>query len=192
MHTKTWWVKISENINGPRSSGPWVKKFQNWKSWKREPWVNFIILSAAIATSSADQILLDATIVCAHCLPIRKQNHSVLKVAPAARSIIKFTQGSLFSQNFLKIFSIFSQNFLKIFLKFSQNFLKIFSKFSQNFLKIFKIFSNFLKISENFLKIFSKFSKIFSKFSQNFHKIFLKISTKFSQNFDIKKCFEIL
>ena len=65
--------------------------------------MNFIILRAASATSSADQLIrsesafpLDATIVCTHCLPIRKQNHSVLKVAPAARSIIKFTQGSLF------------------------------------------------------------------------------------------------
>ena len=47
---------------------------------------------------SESAFLLDATIVCTHCLPIRKQNHSVLKVAPAARSIIKFTQGSLFNK----------------------------------------------------------------------------------------------
>ena len=47
---------------------------------------------------SESAFLLDATIVCTHCLPIRKQNHSVLKVAPAARRIIKFTQGSLFYQ----------------------------------------------------------------------------------------------
>ena len=45
---------------------------------------------------SKSAFLLDPTIVCTHCLRIRKQNHSVLKVAPATRRIIKFTQGSLF------------------------------------------------------------------------------------------------
>ena len=51
---------------------------------------------------SESAFLLDATIVCTHCIQIRKQNHSVRKVAPAARSIIKFTLSSK-CINFIKI-----------------------------------------------------------------------------------------
>ena len=74
--------------------------------------MNFIILRAASATFES-AFLLVCTIVCTHCLPIRKQNHSVLKVAPAARRIIKFTQGSLFlGQKNLGSKNYFSEVFL--------------------------------------------------------------------------------
>ena len=53
---------------------------------KRDPIVNFNIFRTASATFES-VFLLEVTIVCTHCLPIRKQNYSVLKVAPAKRSI---------------------------------------------------------------------------------------------------------
>ena len=78
---------------------------------------------------SESAFLLDATIVCTHCLPIRKQNHSVLKVPPPARWIIKFTQGSLFYFNpkFFWPQNFFNQNF------FNQNFVWPKKFWPQNF-----------------------------------------------------------